>query len=51
MKELKAFNVRIPKELWSFLKKDALDKEISLNVLINLCLKKYRELHLKNKNY
>lgn len=39
----KMFNVRIPVELWSFLKKDAIDKEVSLNCLITTLADKYKK--------
>ena len=39
----KMFNVRIPVELWSFLKKDAVDKEVSLNCLITTLADKYKK--------
>ncbi len=49
MKDIKAFQLRIPKEHWIFLKKKGIDRELSLNAIIveliesykNKCGKKY----------
>lgn len=41
--ELKTLNIRLPKPLWAFLKKQALIQEISLNALIKECLEKYKK--------
>lgn len=34
--------IRLEKEIWVFLKKKAIDREISANELINDCLRKYK---------
>lgn len=39
---MKALNIRIPKNLWKFLKKEAFEQEISMNHIIVSCLEKYR---------
>lgn len=44
-KTIKTFNVRIPKELWLFLRKHSIDLEISMNQIIVNCMMSY-----KNKN-
>lgn len=43
MDNIKAFNVRMPKEMWVFLKKQSLYKEKPMNVIINYCLEKYKK--------
>lgn len=53
MENLKAFNVRIPRELWAYLKKLSVDKEKSMNdIVTNLILKhkKNSEKSLTNNN-
>lgn len=39
----KAFSVRMPKEIWAFLKMDAANKETTMNNIIIGCVKKYME--------
>lgn len=39
----KIFNVRMTRELWAFLKKKGVDREISLNEVIIDLAKKYKE--------
>ena len=42
MKETKTFNVIMPKELWAFLKKKALEEETSMAQLINRIVEKMK---------
>ena len=42
MAEKKIFNVRMTRELWSFLKKKGVDRELSLNEIIIDLAKKYQ---------
>lgn len=39
----KIFNVRLEKDLWSFLKKKGVDREMSLNEMIIDLIKKYKK--------
>ena len=39
---IKTFNMRIPKNLWLFLKKTAAEKEISMTDIIIYCVDKYK---------
>lgn len=41
--EIKALNIRIPKELWVFLKVESTKKETSMNSIIELCVKRHKE--------
>ena len=43
MTESKAFLIRIPKDLWLFLKKKSAQKEMSMNQILMECLTKYKE--------
>ncbi len=43
MNETKAFTMRMDKDLWLFLKRKALDREMSLVALINERLEKYKK--------
>jgi hypothetical protein len=43
MDNTKALTLRLNKETWTFLKKRAIDREISLQQLINDCLEKYKK--------
>lgn len=43
MQDRKELTLRLEKDLWSFLKKDAIDKDMSLNELIVYRLTKYRD--------
>lgn len=43
MEQMKALTLRINKETWAFLKKKAIDREMSLQELINDCLEKYKK--------
>ena len=42
MTEMKSLNLRMKKETWSFLRRKAFDREMSLSALINECLDKYK---------
>lgn len=46
-KEIKTFNVRIPKEVWSFLKRKAVIDETTMNDIVNKVLDKYMRLQTK----
>lgn len=39
---IKTMNIRIPKDLWGFLKQASVDQEVSMNMIINKCLTKYK---------
>lgn len=41
-KGIKAMNVRLPKEMWRFLKQTSLDQEISINSIITRLVSDYR---------
>lgn len=41
--ELKTFNMRMPKELWMFLKKTAAQQEVSMTEIIVRCVAKYKK--------
>lgn len=43
MEETKPLTLRLNKNTWSFLKKKAIDREMSLSALINECLEKYKK--------
>lgn len=43
----KIFNVRLDKDLWSFIKKKAVDRETSINEIIVELLTKYRNKYEK----
>lgn len=42
-KDTKALNLRLTKELWSFIKKKSVDREISMNSIIINLLEKYKK--------
>lgn len=42
-KNFKTFNIRLPKEIWVFLKESSLKNEISMNEIINLLILKYKK--------
>lgn len=42
---IKVMNIRLRKEVWSFLRKQAFDQETSINELINVCLEKVKKNH------
>ncbi len=43
MENVKTFNVRISKDLWAFVKKSAVDNDVSMNHVVTKCLEKYRK--------
>jgi hypothetical protein len=43
MKDLKSFNVRVPKELWAFLKKRSVDCDIPMNAMIISMIRKEKD--------
>lgn len=49
MEEIKAFNIRLSRDLWKFLKKDSIDQEMSMNQIIITCLEKYKLEKRKKK--
>ena len=48
IEELKSYNIRIPKDMWLFLKYNSLEKEESMNSIINKLLIKYKK-RIENK--
>lgn len=49
--DIKAFNIRMPKEMWVFLRKISITKEESMNEIILDCIQAYKEkLAKKAKN-
>ncbi len=42
MKNTKPFQVRLPRDIWVFLKKKSVDRELSMNNMILECLTKYK---------
>lgn len=42
-KDIKTFNMRMPKELWMFLKKTAAQQEVSMTEIIIRCVAKYKK--------
>ncbi len=43
VKELKIFNMRMPKDMWMFLKKTAAHQEMSMTEIILYCVEKYKK--------
>ena len=43
MEKVKAFQVRLPHEMWTFLKRKSIDREMSMNDIIQQCLNKYKK--------
>lgn len=43
MDNIKAFNIRIPKDIWVFLKKKSIDQEKAMNAIVIDCLEKYKK--------
>ena len=43
MSEKKIFNVRLDKDLWSFIKKKGVDREMSINEIIIELVSKYKK--------
>lgn len=48
-KHVKSFSVRLPKDLWSFLRRNSIEMELSMNQIIVVCMNNYKEKH-ENKN-
>lgn len=42
-KDIKMFQMRMPKDMWVFLKKTAIDQEISMMDIIVRCVDKYKK--------
>lgn len=40
---IKPFNVRLPKELWYFLRRHSVDVELSMNQIIVNCMQNYKK--------
>jgi hypothetical protein len=38
-----AVNLRMPRETWSFLRKQAFEQKISMNKIINHCIEKFKK--------
>lgn len=54
MNQIKAFQIRIPKESWAFLKKKGVDRELSMNEIIVELIETYKnkcekKINIKNK--
>lgn len=47
MEDTKAFNVRIPKTLWKFLRNASLAQEVSMNKIIITQMEKYKKSYEK----
>jgi len=43
MQDKKIFNVRLDKDLWTFIKKKGVDRELSLNEMIIDLIRKYKK--------
>jgi predicted HicB family RNase H-like nuclease len=43
VEKIKAFNIRIPREMWSFLKMQSVVQERSMNLIVLECLNKYKK--------
>jgi predicted HicB family RNase H-like nuclease len=43
MNNIKTFNIRIPRELWVFLKKSSVDQDRSMNEIIVSCIEKLKK--------
>jgi len=41
--DIKAFNVRLPKDLWLFLKKQAMEHEVSMNTILFKCVERCKK--------
>jgi hypothetical protein len=46
--QIKTFNMRMPRDIWIFLKRTAADQEISMTDIIVRCVEKYKK-RLENK--
>lgn len=51
MSEMKHVNMRLPKELWVFLKTLATQKETTMMNIVNKCLMRYKKSIEKNVDY
>jgi len=47
MQEKKNFMVRIPKEIWAFLKNQSAKNEVPMSQIVNACLEKYKNNYEK----
>ena len=47
MPEIKHFNIRIPTEMWKFLKTTAIEENTSMMDIIMSCLTKYKKSYMK----
>jgi len=47
-KDIKMFQMRMPRDMWVFLKKTAIDQEISMMDIIIRCVDKYKK-KMENK--
>lgn len=43
IKDLKVLSIRLPQDIWSYIKKSAVDDQISINAIIIKCLEKYKK--------
>jgi len=41
--EMKSFNLRLPKDIWLYLKKESIDKETSMTDIILHCIEKHKK--------
>jgi predicted HicB family RNase H-like nuclease len=46
--EIKTLNIRLPKDLWAFVRKRAFDREMSINEFILRNLEKYKKHYEKH---
>ncbi len=42
MEELKTYSIRMPRDVWKFLKKESAEQEVSMNSIILECIMKYK---------
>ena len=47
MKDIKVFNVRLPRDEWLFIKQKAMESDISMNELIRVLIERYRKKSFK----
>jgi hypothetical protein len=47
MSEIKTFNIRLPRELWAFLKKRAAEKDTSMGEILIKSVRKMKDKHDK----
>lgn len=48
MASIKTFNIRIPKELWAFIKKKSIEKEKTMNSMIIELIENFKKKCEKN---